>query len=288
VVHISYSATGADVASLTVDSGSTVGTYQNGFRFVNLDSSVSLPAGDYTVWVEYMGGGVDKFAQNISTYDNGSGAITPYLTVYQTNLYAMPDQNWGVNSEASATFMYYNPSGIITANLLPITTPVLMGGAAGSTPTLDLQGASQQIASLADVAGATVFGVVKNSAASTPVVLTLSAASGTTTYSGSIDGNLSLVKDGGSIQNLTGSLTYTGNTTVNAGTLNVSSIDTPAATVYVATGATLTATSIVADTLSIGGTPLEASVAAAVPEPGTLVLLVLAGLTLAGAYLRRK
>ena len=153
VVHISYSTTGVDVASLTVDTGSTVGTYQNGYRFLNLGSAVTLPAGNnFTVWVENMGAGVDKFGQNMSTYDSGSGAITPNLTVFQTNLYAMPDQNWGVNSESSATFMYYNPSSVVIANLLPITTPVVLGGATGSTPTLDLQGANQQIASLADVA----------------------------------------------------------------------------------------------------------------------------------------
>ena len=61
----------------------------------------------------------------------------------------------------------------------------------------------------------------------------------------------------------TGSLTlavapaYTGNTTVNNGTLNApAGINTPAATVYVATPATLNASSIVADTLTIGGPAL--------------------------------
>jgi hypothetical protein len=57
-------------------------------------------------------------------------------------------------------------------------------------------------------------------------------------------------------------------------------IDTPSAFVYVATGATLNSPSIVADTLTIGGPQIGA--AAAVPEPGTLVLLALAVLALAG------
>ena len=128
-----------------------------------------------------------------------------------------------------------------------------------------------------------------NSATSVPVVLTLGATSGSTTYSGSINGNISLVKSGGSTQNLTGLLTYTGNTIVNAGTLSVSSIDTPSAAVSVATGATLTATSIMADSLAIGGGPfVSAGTLNAVPEPGILVLLVLAGLAFGGTYLRRK
>jgi fibronectin-binding autotransporter adhesin len=95
-----------------------------------------------------------------------------------------------------------------------------------------------------------------------------------------------LTKNGLGSLTLTGALTYSGDTTVNVGTLNATTgIDTPNAAVYVATGATLNASSIVADTLTIGGAPNVA--ANAVPEPGTLVLLVLFGM---GALLawRRK
>jgi autotransporter-associated beta strand protein len=86
---------------------------------------------------------------------------------------------------------------------------------------------------------------------------------------------------------LTAAPTYTGNTDVLAGTLTTPSLNTPAATVSVYDGATLYAGSIVADTLVIGGTPAAAASPAAVPEPGTFVLLALAGL---GALLawRRK
>jgi autotransporter-associated beta strand protein len=93
-----------------------------------------------------------------------------------------------------------------------------------------------------------------------------------------------LKKNGGGALTLAATPTYNGDTTVNAGVLNANGgISTPSATVYVATGATLNATSIVADTLTIGGAPHLA--ATAVPEPGTFVLLVLAGL---GAFLARR
>ena len=85
---------------------------------------------------------------------------------------------------------------------------------------------------------------------------------------------------------LTASPTYTGNTIVNAGALTVPVLYTPDATVFVATGASLTATSITANTLTIGGTPTAA--ASAVPEPSALVLLALAGLSALLAAWRRK
>ena len=90
------------------------------------------------------------------------------------------------------------------------------------------------------------------------------------------------VSIGGGLKKLgLGSLTltadpgYTGNTTVDAGALTVGNLNTPRAVVYIATGTTLNATSIVADTLTIGGPPLASSTP--VPEPGGLLLLALAG-----------
>ena len=88
--------------------------------------------------------------------------------------------------------------------------------------------------------------------------------------------------------------TYTGNTEIADGTLQLNvpgtvtlSTVTGAGTLKVADGTTLIATSIDVGTLTIGG-PATGAALAAVPEPGTLVLLALAGLTLTGAYLRRK
>ena len=166
--------TSADT-TLTIPAN-TVATYQNGYRFLNLSTPLDLAAGNYMVWAENLGGaGNDAFGQQISTFDGGTANVLSLgIAVYNLAPTSLPNSRWDTapNSDMSATFIFYNPRAP-TANLLPITTPLVLGGAAGSTPTLDLQGANQQVASLADVADAEVFGVVTNSATDTPVILTL-------------------------------------------------------------------------------------------------------------------
>ena len=128
------------------------------------------------------------------------------------------------------------------------------------------------------------------------VILEVGGLNTDSTFAGTIVNNggsgstaiQSLKKVGTGTLTLTGNLSYTGDTTVNGGTLTVNNlISSP--NVYVATVATLNAASIVANTLTIGGPPLAAASAnASVPEPSTLALLALAGLALVGAYSRRK
>jgi autotransporter-associated beta strand protein len=102
-------------------------------------------------------------------------------------------------------------------------------------------------------------------------------------------GDGGLKKNGDGMLTLALDPTYNGDTVVNAGTLKVTNLNTPSAEVYVATGGTLNAASIVADTLTIGGPASAASASvAAVPEPGTFVLLALAGMGVLLAVWRRK
>jgi autotransporter-associated beta strand protein len=264
-------------------------TYSRGFRFATLGTPLSLAAGHYLLWVDSLGGSNDAFAQDICEFDSGNtGALTMGTSWFDMTPGTMPQQPWGAN-DATVSFVFYDPASVTNAAILPSMTPVQLGGAVGSTPTLDLQGANQQIGSLADVVDAAVMGVVTNSLPIQFVQLTLAADSGTTTYSGSIEGNLSLVKTGGSTQILTGSLTYTGDTTVNGGTLVVNDLVIPSSTISVMDGAVLEANSIVADTLSIGGTSSSsAAPPAAVPEPSVMVLLTLALAIAAACMTKRK
>jgi autotransporter-associated beta strand protein len=106
----------------------------------------------------------------------------------------------------------------------------------------------------------------------------------------------SLTKNGLGTLTLTGSFSYGGPTVINTGTLAIN--NGAANTLHAISGAgslsvlgtsSLTATSINVDTLTIGGTGGAASpIVNTVPEPGTLVLLALAGMGVLLAAWRKK
>jgi autotransporter-associated beta strand protein len=107
----------------------------------------------------------------------------------------------------------------------------------------------------------------------------------------------SLVKSGGGVLTIAGPMSFAGNTTVSGGTLALGTLQTPGATVSVfGAGSLLTATSITADTLRIGGTGAASSFSlatgspsvATVPEPTALTLLLLGLLSLGAARWRYR
>ena len=98
----------------------------------------------------------------------------------------------------------------VTTGQLPSGTPVSLASAA----TLDLSGTSQTIASLSDISSG---GVVTNSAGMRASLLINGNSS--TTFSGSIRGDLDLTKSGSGAQTLNGDNSYNGDTAVNGGML---------------------------------------------------------------------
>lgn len=131
-----------------------------------------------------------------------------------------------LNTGMSTSYVSFGSSGgvggvdnlfIGSPPVLPVTTPVTIA----ATSTLDLNGFTQRVASLADSGGG---GSVINSNSSTPAVLALNPASGSTTFTGVIGGGvgtISLAKSGAGTQVLGGSNTYAGVTMIHAGTLQL-------------------------------------------------------------------
>ena len=100
-----------------------------------------------------------------------------------------------------------------------------------------------------------------------------------------------LTKQGTGTLTIAQQATYTGNTTVSVGTLDTLNINTPLATVSVGSSAQLTATSIVANTVTLspgatltikaiaGGPSAGLGSITPIPEPGTMALMAMAILT---------
>ncbi len=127
-----------------------------------------------------------------------------------------------------------------------------------ASSTLDMNGASQQVTSLSDVIGAG-GGSIINGASGTTSLLTLTPTSGSTTFSGVIAGGgtlgtigLTMNGPGGMIV-LAGPNTYTGATTLTAGTLAVNGSLAAASIVSVGTAATLAGSGLVAGNTTLTG-----------------------------------
>ena len=116
------------------------------------------------------------------------------------------------------------------ANRLPIGTTINLGQASNANlGTLDLNGFSQEVAGLNSVTGTNAVTTVDNIVTSTAAATLTLSGSGAYSYgnftdanSGIITGAISIVKNGTGTQVLGDANTYTGTTTINGGTLQLS------------------------------------------------------------------
>jgi autotransporter-associated beta strand protein len=183
--------------------------------------------------------------QTISLTNGGEGYVAPPVVKI----------SGGAGSGATANAVIDEGTGLVTGFV--ITNPGT-GYAASDVLTVQLIGGGATTAATATISAANLAANVNTGG---------------------------ITKTGLGTLTLSGVNTYGGDTNVDQGTLTfTTALNTPNATVNVATGATLNATSIVADTLNIG----DVGQANAVPEPSTFVLLALAGVGILAAWLRRK
>jgi len=200
----------------TLDSQATAtGNIGASLAMMAFGARASGDAYSTTAWGGYFNGKLD----DIYFYNRALSA---------TEIAALQTAN---NANTTITF-------VPATGFLPAATD--LGIASGST--LDLNGVSQQVASLADYSGG--GGSVINSSGSTPVTLTVSTA-GVASFSGVIGtggGTINLTMSGAGTQVLAGANTYTGTTTVSGGELQLSGSGTLGAgsgTLTVNTGGTL-------------------------------------------------
>jgi autotransporter-associated beta strand protein len=138
----------------------------------------------------------------------------------------------GVSTYSGNTFVNNGTVQLTTSdNRLPTGTVVNIGqSASANLGVFDLDGRNQEIAGLNSVPGINTSATLKNTVtnSATAATLTLSGSGtyaygdGSTNNSGIITGAIGLMKTGFGTQTLGDSNTYTGNTTVNAGTFALS------------------------------------------------------------------
>jgi autotransporter-associated beta strand protein len=228
---------------------------------VTASSSISAASGS----VLNLTGGVVKNG-TVATF-NGGGTIN-VNTVAISGASANSDlviDGTTVNVDVASSYngpTFIRNGGTLNANVtnaLPTAngrTAVTFDGTGTSVLSL---GAAQSVASLTS-AGASTVTLGANA-------LTVGTSTGSTSFDGIIGGTGGLIKDGASTQVLTGANTYTGATTVSAGTLEVSG----------ASGA-LTATSAV--NINGGTVSLSGSAADRISDTASISLGAATGSTL--------
>jgi autotransporter-associated beta strand protein len=167
------------------------------------------------------------------------------------------------NGEVAMT----NASGVInSANIVTFGDSV--GGTSGSWNLRTGNASDQNVAALAS-AGGTSNLIRSSNGAST---LTLSGATGTHSFNGTIQNAVSIVKSGDNTQIFSGTHTYSGTTDINAGTLRVNSTHTGGGLYTVGANGTLQGTGSTASAVNVSGV-LSPGASIATFASGTLDML---------------
>ena len=198
--------------NITVTDGT--GTLRNtGGETLNLSGNLSkngsvltLAGGSFNITGVISGAS----ANSDFVVDNASVVTLGNANTYNGPTFIRNGSTLNANVVGALPTLTANAEGVLTST----RSAVIMDdtGTVGSSLTL---AASQQIASLTGAA-------ISKVSLATSTSLTMGDSTGTETFAGVISGSGGLIKDGASTQVLTGANTYTGETTISAGTLEVS------------------------------------------------------------------
>ena len=148
----------------------------------------------------------------------GDGLFNSDVVVYGTTVVASAANSYYGPTSVAGGGLLQNGAGIV--NALPSATIVTVGSADNTTGTYDLNGTQQTVAGI-QAAGANGGTITDNLGGA---VLTV-APTGVNTYSGQLAGGLNLSMQGPGTLSLNGTAnTYTGNTTVGGGVLQVANL----------------------------------------------------------------
>jgi len=176
------------------------------------------------------------------------------------------------NTYSGGTIVSNGTIQLGTANALLAAGTLVVGGTSG-TPTFDLNGNNQQVASLSD--GGYSNGVLTDSGAAATFTTGFTSP---TTYSGAITGSLALSASGSSTFTVSGSNSYTGLTTLSGGTLVASNNAALGNSTASTSGLLLNPVSGVTSTVDFtSATPSIGSLASSGAGTSGLVLGTLAG-----------
>lgn len=188
---------------------------------------VQLQTGNATAQLVVSGGiSGSSFAGNLNLRGAGTGSLSGGISLASSNnIQVLDGGTWNINTGNNTWGSTSLSNGVLVAgaaNALPASQFITLGNSANSG-TLKLNGFDQTVGGLAVSGTGTANKIVNGSG--TAGTLTVGHATSNSTFSGVLGGvgtnenNFGLIKSGNATLTLTGINTYTGNTTVVAGTL---------------------------------------------------------------------
>jgi autotransporter-associated beta strand protein len=214
-------ATGFPAINLTLNGGCLMAS-GNMSIYLDADRTISLGAdsGYFDVPAPVAGGAETELGILGQVTGTGSLCINQdsgYVLLYN------PANNYTGNTFIGAAGPGYNAAG--TAACLQLAAPNVIPSGPGYGDVyiyaaykgqLDLDGGN------AAINGLNGNGMVLNSMPENPTILTVGNNNHNCAFSGAITGNIALTKVGSGVLALTGTSTYSGGTTINGGSLNIS------------------------------------------------------------------